>query len=657
MKTAKRKIYQSLITFILVVLQCVMSVHAEELTQSGESVSVNLSHEHTQDACWTRIWVPCGGWWSSYDEWYVGATVYICSNRNSSEIRNGVVLSDIHHGWIYNEHTGIHDGEYVNRQNCNQTVAGVFTVTKILPETENLEDAGTETAQSVAPAELVSDVTSEGVGISDPSFWWKCPDQSVVEGERVTISQNGIYCAMIKWRDNKTGIYHTTALNYVEISNPITLIFQSGGKILNEVEVSYGDPLPEIEIPVKEGYLFKGYYVGLSDEEENTEETGGENEDAVAWYDKEGNPDSSLRVTGSALEEILTAQWEAKSYHIYYGEDKDGDGKKDSEFDIIYGEEYEPVETDAEKREGYIFDGYYLGSERVFDADGNPTGVWHWDGEGDLVLEAVYHRIPDSSSGHGDHGNHEEEREPELPLSVSDHKVSGNGVSDNSISENAISENSISTNAPSDAEMPGGGSTDVYPESGKENVYDGADSDSYGGGRDPEEWNRPLGDELSEDCDMETADTGFEEGGVTQEMFSQRLSEIAASGKMAEAGLLQNGSALTRAIEVTGITAGILGLAYLIVWMSITKASFAELFSIRADDTKRRLGIVMILHGENAYHIRIKERMMEQGETGRYRVVFRKRFAGKHANQDIIIHCGKKEISEIIRPDIIFFTE
>lgn len=647
MKTAKRKIYQTLITFVFVILQCVMSVHAEELTQSEESVSVNLAHEHTQDVCWTRTWVPCGGWWGSYFEEYVGATVYYCSNCNSSEIRNGVRLSQIHSGWEYKEHTGWHDGEYANRRICDQTIAGVFTVTKISPGEGNAEGTA---------AELVASVTSEDVGLSDTSFWWECPDHCVVEGDRVTISQNGVYSAMVRWRDNKTEVYHTTALDYVEISNPITLVFQSGGEVLDEVEVSYGDPLPEIEIPVKEGYLFKGYYVGLSDDEENTGEAGGENEDATAWYDGEGKPDRSVTITSSALEEILTAQWEARSYHVYYGEDSDGDGRGDSEFDAVYGEEYGPVEVDGEKRDGFVFDGYYLGSERVFDAAGQATGVWRWDGEGDIVLEAVYHRKTDSSSGHGDY--EEEKEEPEPFRGVSDNGIQENGVSDNSISDNSISENSISENNISGNGTSGGGLQDERSESGRGNDYDRADGGSHGHSGNQEDRNlRPFYDGHSAGGDTDAADAASRENTVTQEMFSQRISENAALGKTTEAGVLRSGSIVVRTLEVAGITAGILGLAYLTGWMVIMKASFAELFSIRADDTKRRLGIVLILHGENAYHIRMKERMLEQGETGKYRIIFRKRFALKHANQDIIIHCGEKEISEIIRPEIIFFTE
>ena len=108
---------------------------------------------------------------------------------------------------------------------------------------------------------------------------------------------------------------------------------------------------------------------------------------------------------------------------------------------------------------------------------------------------------------------------------------------------------------------------------------------------------------------------------------------------------------------MTGITASTLGLAYLIAWMIIAKASLAELYSVRADGSKRRLEAVLILHGENAFHTHIKDRMLEKGETGRYEIVFRKQFAVKHANLDIIIHCRGREISEVIRPDIGFYIE
>ncbi|MDE6687365.1 MAG: hypothetical protein K2K17_08620 [Lachnospiraceae bacterium] len=247
-------------------------------------------------------------------------------------------------------------------------MAGTFTVTKVL---SGIGDVGEKSSEGSAAAEWIAFVSSEGTGISDASFSWKCPDQSVIEGERVTISQNGVYCATLNWRDAKTGVYHTETIDYVEISSPILLVFQSGNKVLDEIEVFYGDPLPNIEIPVKEGYDFKGYYVGFMEEGESGEESDEENENAKAWYDEKGNPDESITLTSSALKETLTAKWEARSYCVYYGEDKDGDGKGDYELHVTYGKEYGPVEIDAEQRNGYIFDGYYLGDEQVFDLDGN----------------------------------------------------------------------------------------------------------------------------------------------------------------------------------------------------------------------------------------------------------------------------------------------
>lgn len=668
MKTAKRKFYQTVLILWLIVMQCTMSVHADGLTQSEETVTATLSHEHTQDACWNRIWVPCGGWWSSYFENYVGATVYTCTNGNSSEIRNGVVLSSIHPGWEYREHTGFHDGEYSNRRVCEQTAAGTFTVTKVMPETEETqEEESAETKSTTASlaenpaAELVASVTGQGVGVADTSFCWRCPDQSVVDGDRITISQNGVYRATLSWTDAKTGVSHTTTLDYVEISNPVLLVLRSGDKTLDEIEVSYGDTLPDIEIPVREGYDFLGYYVGDLPEEESDKEGNGDEEEggtdgagtdkeesggeAVAWYDENGEPNKSITITGSALEETLTAKWKARSYRVYYGEDQDGDGKGDYEFYVTYGEEYDPVEVDGEKRVGYIFDGYYLGDEQVFDANGGATGVWRWDGEEEITLEAAYHKKTASSSGNGDHDDGGQENRGIVPLTTD--VISGNSVSENSISENSVSENSISGNGISGDDLTGG-----HAESGREHaggsnngVHSGIDRDGNG---------RAFHDGAILDDGKEDSGTSLEESGAAQEMTTHRISENMAPGRVTETGVLKNNSMMVRALEVTGITAGVLGLAYLMGWLFITKASLAELFSIRADDSRRRLGAALILHGENAFHIRIRDKVLEQGETGRYQVVFRKRFALKHANQDVIIHCRKKEISEVIKPDIIF---
>lgn len=668
MKTAKRKFYQTVLILWLIVMQCTMSVHADGLTQSEETVTATLSHEHTQDVCWKQIWVPCGGSWSSYFEPYVGATVYTCSNERSTAYSNGVMLSSIHYGWIYNEHKGVHSGEYSNRRVCEQSVAGTFTITKVLPEAEETqEEESAETKSTAASpaenpaAELVASVTGQEAGVSDTSFYWRCPDQSVVDGDRITISQNGVYRATLNWTDAKTGVSRTTTLDYVEISNPVLLIFRSGDKTIDEIEVSYGDTLPDIEIPVREGYDFLGYYAGDLTEEESDEEGNGDEEEggtdgagtdkeetggeAAAWYDENGEPDKSITITGSALEETLTAKWKARSYRVHYGEDQDGDGKGDYEFYVTYGKEYDPIEVDGEKRAGYIFDGYYLGDEQVFDADGVATGVWRWDGAEEIILEPVYHKKTASSSGSGGHDDGGQENRGIVPLATG--VISGNSVSENSISENSVSENSISENGISGDDLTGG-----HAESGREHAggsgngsYSGIDRDGNG---------RAFHDSAILDVGREDSGTSLEESGAAQEMTAHRISENMAPGKVTDTGVLKNDSMMVRAIEVTGITAGVLGLAYLIGWLFITKASLVELFSIRADESRRRLGAALILHGENAFHIRIKDKTLEQGETGRYQVVFRKRFALKHANQDIIIHCRKKEISEVIKPDIIF---
>lgn len=658
MRTSKRKIYQTLFALCLIVLQCTMSVSAEGmaqparsvsavgLVQSGESVSTTVYHEHTKDDCWERKWVPCGGTWSSNFEYSIGATVYYCSNNKSSSIRNGVRLSSIHREWETSKHTGVHDGEYASSLICDQTVVGTFTVAKV--------SAGTEELKGSAPAELVASVSCQGMGMSDISISWKCPDHSVIDGERMRISQNGIYTAVLNWTDSKTGVSRTTTLDYVEISNPIILIFQSGGKTIDEIEVSYGDPLPEIQIPTRKGYDFKGYYAGGVEEDDNHG-----NADAVSWYDEEGNPDQSIAVTGSALEETLTARWEARSYHIYYGEDRNGDGRGDCELDVTYDEEYGPVVIDVEKKDGYIFDGYYLGNERVFDPEGNAVGVWRWDLEGDIILEAVFHKKSASSSGQADSEDRKQEEDivPVLPANVSGNSASENSISENSISNNSISNNSISNNnisgnIISDSDSTGGQSG--WGHTGDRITGESTATDSHAG---HEIGNSALfHDGISSTHDSgDTRDT--DEGIVTQERIFHQISENMASGRTAETAILHDSSAVVRAIEVTGITTGILGLTYLMVWMIITKASLAEIYSVRADESRHRLGAALLMHGENAFHIHIRERLLEKGETGRYQLVFRKQFAIKHANRDIIIHCREKAISEVIRPEIVFYIE
>lgn len=624
MKKTKYRFLQRLAGWLVIVVLCqnVLPVCAEELEQSEEGVSVVLYHEHTNDACWESVWVPCGGIWKSAYEDSVGATVYYCSNNMSTQISNGVVLSTIHTGWLCDFHSGVHAGEYCSRQNCSLSRLGSFTVEKEESET---------TKTLVASAEY-----SE-TQISNVSILWVYPDQTQISGNSVQVSQNGVYQATLFWTDRATGAQHQNTITYTDISNPILLIYQSGEEVLFEKEISYGSLLPEIEVPFRKGYEFAGFYVGQEQ-----------------WYDNSGAPNEFLRIKGRYLEQKLEAAWDSKSYHIYYGEDADGDGRKDRELTVTYGEPYGPIDPGNTEKDGYIFNGYYLDGECVFDAQGNGLGEWRWDMEGDIELEAVYEKISTDHGQQSSDNSHDSSSESfsgqssttTPPQTIPEGTVSDNSVSDNNVSDNDISEQQVSQNIiPDDSEVSAGGQ--------------GHNSQSGENERNSQHTNRPTGNEMEADensPDMpEEMDEIKEDSGPTVETLSRNMASGAEELDTME--LLRDRPALKKAAEITGITVGILGLAYLAFWLLITKVALAEVYAVRADGSKQRIGSVLLLKGENAFHISLNDRMLEKGETGKYHIVFSGTFVSKYQNEDIVIHGAGKTISEVIKPDIMFFIE
>ncbi|MGN0325303.1 MAG: InlB B-repeat-containing protein [Lachnospiraceae bacterium] len=654
MKKTKYRFLQRLTGWLVIAVLCqnVQIVCAEELEQSEESISVTLYHEHTNTACWEEIWIPCGGFWCSNFEESVGATVYYCSNNTSTQTSNGVVLSSIHTGWVCDAHSGVHAGEYCSRQTCNLSRLGSFTVKKEESET-------TKT--------LVATVEYSETQISDVSILWVYPDQTQEYGDSIQVSQNGVYKATLFWKDRMTGAQHQNTITYTDISNPISLIYQSGEEVLFEKEISYGSLLPEIEVPTRKGYEFAGFYVGQEQ-----------------WYDNSGAPNEFLRIKGRYLEQKLEAAWDSKSYHIYYGEDADGDGRKDRELTVTYGEPYGPIDPGNTEKDGYIFDGYYLDGECVFDAQGNGMGEWCWDLEGDIELEAVYekdttittdpgYQPSDNPSGDSQGNSSGESHDsssgnssgqssvttpsqtmPEATVSdnnVSDNSVSDNNVSDNNVSDNNFADNNFSDNNGSDYNV---SNNDISNQQVSQNIIPD-DSGASAGGQEydnrsgenrgnSQNTNRPTGNEMGE-----------EESGSTIESLPRNMASGTEDMELME--LSRNRSALKTAAEITGITVGILGLAYLVFWLLITKVALAEVYAVRADDSRQRIGSVLLLKGENAFHISLNDRMLEKGETGKYQIVFSKTFVSKYQNEDIVIHGAGKTISEVIKSDIMCFIE
>lgn len=638
----------------------IMSVGAGALVQSGNRISVNLMHEHTEAACWEQKWIPCGGMWMSNFEPSVGSTVYYCSKHTSTEEVDGVVLASIHDYWVTNERSGAHSGEYISRMNCNTGVLGSFVINKTADEDNNVLTA--------------SVVNSTGL-ISNASISWRRPDNSIVNGNRVFLSQNGIYTATLVWNDAKTGARHQSTLNYTDISSPVTLVFQSDGEILFEEVMSYGDLLPEIELPAKTGYNFLGFYAGN-----------------VMWYDGDAIKNESIRITGSSLEQIVEAVYEVRSYNVYYGPDKDNDGQKDHFFQVTYGEPYESVAVYDVQKEDWIFEGYYWNGEKVFDSKGRSTGVWLWDSEEDIVLEAVYRQIekpsPDdhngmdqsNNSGSENQGNNSGGENQGHNSGGDDSNASHNSSNtpviedDRNVSDNAVSvsdNSSVSENLAGPDNYDDGSGDESRGNDGRDGLGSGnnrnttgttgSGSDIYQGRIEDDEEERNmsgrntggfLNQRYAADQDV---DGDAEETDVLEEV--NLLPENLASDNSVELQRLKNRAILLKAVKVTGITVGTLGICYLIGWLLVSKFGLARIYSLQADGNKCQIGDALILRGENAFHVKIKDKVAQKGDTGRYQVVFSKSFVLRHHNQDIIIHCLGKSIAEIVRPDINMYIE
>ena len=60
---------------------------AADLEQSPDEVSMEIVHEHDKRACYTKVWIPCGGSW--HNDVRDSFRVHYCTNQRSEEIVNG----------------------------------------------------------------------------------------------------------------------------------------------------------------------------------------------------------------------------------------------------------------------------------------------------------------------------------------------------------------------------------------------------------------------------------------------------------------------------------------------------------------------------------------------------------------------------------------
>lgn len=616
-------------------------VLAQELTQSSDRVSVDLTHQHADNVCSDVIWVSCGGIWKTHDEPSRDyRTVYFCSNYHSNEISNGVVLSSIHQEWEETYQYGIHYGENVRTTTCSVTSCGTLVVQKNSTEEGEVLTAFLENAEDM---------------VINPSYVWTYPDGTTFDGEEIVLNQNGKYYVNLTWTDAKTGVERQTKLEYIDLSRPISICINLGNENKYEWTGAYGDGLPDMEIPVREGYIFRGIRMG-----------------DVLWYDEDGHANADVHFTDSVISYEPVVLWEAKKYLVYYGDDEDGDGIRDNNILVEYDQPYGPIDP-GEERDGYSFEGYYFGTDRIFDGNGNGQGVWHFDVTESIELETVYREVPKPASpAISDNGNHSSQEstsqqndrnhssdinQAQNPVntvssnSVSDNSVSDNSVSDNSVSDNSVSDNSILEHPDSDdsSRDSGNGEGQSQNHNSSENQTNEADSNG------------------DENVSTENENPGFEESDrnndymnererVNQEYIEVEIPERNSNAEAMPPEILNHGANKVtpqKVVAVAGITAGILGLVYLLIWLYLSRTLLTHIYSIKADGKEVLAGDAVVIREQNIFYMNVKKSVIEKGETGRFRVVFTKYFRKKYKNQEIIIRTPKGKMVEVIGSDIV----
>ena len=138
----------------------------------------------------------------------------------------------------------------------------------------------------------------------------------------------------------------------------------------------YGDELPALDTPAgRDGYVFDGYYYG-----------------GRQIYNSSGKPVSGLPELFENGSLSLESAWHIKHYTLYYGEDRNGDGRPDGRMEIDHGGTIpDPDMSLLAGKTGYNFSGLSLKGISICDASGKGAGVFSPSfAEGSYTLEAVF---------------------------------------------------------------------------------------------------------------------------------------------------------------------------------------------------------------------------------------------------------------------------
>lgn len=154
-----------------------------------------------------------------------------------------------------------------------------------------------------------------------------------------------------------SAVFLATALS-LDARYVLTFEAQGGTGGTPRAEIAEGEGLPAAEAPVREGYLFLGYF---DDPAEGKQ-----------YYDASMQPSAEWDKNRNAT---LYAHWEACSYTVVF--DRCGGTGGTHTVTAVFGSEM--PEAEAPTRTGYAFTGYYggeTGGTMYYDAEMNSAAVW-----------------------------------------------------------------------------------------------------------------------------------------------------------------------------------------------------------------------------------------------------------------------------------------
>ena len=347
---------------------------AADPEQSPDEVSIDIVHEHDDEACSTQVWIPCGGSWRN--DHHGSHRIHYCTNQKSDEVVNGHVLADVHGcdwywGYATEDH---HDGEYVTEFDCDLSTIGSFKIKR------------TEDEDGI---HLTAYTTVTDANLGDYTISWDDGTTGEVNSfVTIDVDTRRTYTATLNWHDVKRNADFRNELSYTDISLPCTCTFVSDDEVEDEKKLGCGEKPETVTVPEKRGYVFEGYY-----------------RDEIQWVGPDGAPTSDFNITQSDYDILLTAEWSPKTYDVEIG---------NKTFTFIYDEPYEdivPEELEL-KKEGYKFKGIFAGTEKIFNEDGTAAGdgIWKWDISGEVLPDAEWEKLPEPTPEAGEENEDEDEK-------------------------------------------------------------------------------------------------------------------------------------------------------------------------------------------------------------------------------------------------------